>query len=98
MKMYSLSKEEAIKVYDSKWYEKNLFSDEVKVIFQLFESRLCMPLGLFIELANKVFKDEMTTIAFSSREQIEFLQNKLLGLGVNVEKIRRVVLDYCKIE
>lgn len=54
-----MTKEQAIKLNDSKWYEGKSDYDICK--FQLFESKLCMPFSIFHEALENCLKRPVYT-------------------------------------
>ena len=74
--MRQLTKEQAIKFYDSKEYEN--WTPRQIVDFQLFQDRLCMPFPVFQEAIEKVLKRPVFTHEFAFRDQLvkEYLGDK----------------------
>lgn len=70
-----MTKEQAIQLADSKWWEG--VSDHDIVMFQLFEEKLCMPFGRFHEAVEKALGRSVWTheFAFDGLKQ-EFLGDK----------------------
>ncbi len=60
--MKQITREEAIKINESKLYEG--WTDEEKVRFQLFQDRLAMPFGIFAEAVNNVLGRPVYTHEF----------------------------------
>lgn len=69
-----MTQEQAVKLYESKWYENRLPIDLAS--FQLFEERLCMPFGIFHEAVEKALGRSVWTHEFADPEN---LQKELLG-------------------
>ena len=73
-----MTREEAVKLVESKWYEKQT-AEEI-VAFQLYEERLCMPFPLFHKaveeaLGRPVFTHEFAA-AESLRQEFEALRKR----------------------
>jgi lysozyme family protein len=71
-----MTKEEAIALYDSKFWEAMDF--EQRATFQLWEDRLCMPFGVFHEAVEKALKRPVYTHEFGLNR--DGLKEELLGL------------------
>ena len=69
-----MTKEEAVKLYDSKFWEGMSYND--KATFQLFEKRLCMPFDIFQEAVEKTLGRPVCTHEFT---EPKLLQKELLG-------------------
>lgn len=67
-----MTREEAIRISDSKWWEQNCVNPHMIVGFQLFEERLCMPFNVFHEAMEKVFMQSIFTHQFANQD---FLNN-----------------------
>lgn len=70
-----MTKEEAIKLSESKFWETMSF--EVRAKFQLFEVRLCMPFAVFYEAMEKTLRRPIFTHEFGLN--YEGLKKELLG-------------------
>lgn len=70
----NLSKTNAVALANSKFYE-NLTPEQI-AIFQLFQSRLCMPFGVFHKAVDK-FVPGVSTIGFGL--MVDELQNEVRG-------------------
>ena len=57
-----MTKEEAVALYNSKFWESLSFKERAK--FQLFEKRLCMPFGVFHEAMEKTLGRSIWTHEF----------------------------------
>lgn len=71
-----MTKEEAVKLYESKFWEG--MNHQERAEFQLFESRLCMPIGVFHEAIEKALDRPVWTHEFAS-SNIESLRSEFLG-------------------
>lgn len=71
-----LTKEEAIKLHDSKSWET--WTPEQVVRFQLFQKKLCIPFDKFHEAIEKVLNRPVWTHEFAFRDEIvkEYLGEK----------------------
>lgn len=71
-----MTKEEAIQLYDSKFYEA--MSDHDRVKFQIFEEKLCMPFSVFHRSVERVLGRPVWTHEFASIDRLkkEFLKEK----------------------
>lgn len=71
-----LTEEQAIKLYDSKWWESA--SDYEIVKFQLFEDKLCVPFDKFHKSIEKIMGRPIWTHEFAYVDNIrkEFLKQK----------------------
>lgn len=67
--MEKITKEQAIKLAESKFYEM-LTSDEI-VKFQLFEPKLCMPFNVFHEAIEKVLDRPVYTHEFAFIDELK---------------------------
>lgn len=70
-----MTKEEAIKLHDSKFWEDMSYEERAK--FQLFEPRLCMPFDVFCEAMEKTLNRPIWTHEFGLN--YEGLKKELLG-------------------
>lgn len=70
-----MTKEQAIKLFDSKFWENMSFSERAK--FQLFEERLCMPFDVFHEAIEKSLGRSVWTHEFGMN--CDGLKKELLG-------------------
>ncbi len=70
-----MTREEAVKLYDSKWWEGQSDYDLAK--FQLFEDRLCMPFEVFHKAISLALGRDVYTHEFGLNR--EGLQKELLG-------------------
>jgi hypothetical protein len=70
-----VTKEEAIALYDSKFWESMTYEERAK--FQLFERKLCMPFGVFHEAIEKTLGRPVYTHEFGLN--IDGLKKELLG-------------------
>ena len=61
-----MTKEEAIKMYNSNWWEDKTPEEIVK--FQLYEDRLCMPFDKFHEAIEKALGRSVWTHEFADHE------------------------------
>jgi hypothetical protein len=70
-----MTPQEAIALYDSKFWETMPYADKAK--FQLFEDRLCMPFAIYHEAVEKTLGRPVLTHELGlARER---LQKELLG-------------------
>ena len=69
-----MTKEEAKKLSDSKFWEFMTFED--RATFQLFENRLCMPFEVFHEAIEKLLGRPVWTHEFADADR---LQKEFLG-------------------
>lgn len=65
---HSLSRREAIRLYQSKWWED--FTDRQIVFFQLFEARLCLPFGRFHQAVEATLERPVWTHEFAFRDEL----------------------------
>ena len=70
-----MTKEEAIALYESKFWETLSFEERAK--FQLFEPLLCMPIDIFHEAIEKTLGRGVYTHEFGLN--MEGLKKELLG-------------------
>jgi hypothetical protein len=70
-----MNKEQAIKLYESKFWEKMSYRD--KATFQLFEEKLCMPFDVFHEAMERTLNRPIWTHEFGLN--YEGLKKELLG-------------------
>lgn len=70
-----MEKEQAIKLYESKFWEKMSYRD--RATFQLFEEKLCMPFDVFHEAMEKTLNRPIWTHEFGVN--YEGLKKELLG-------------------
>lgn len=72
----SLTREEAISLYESGWWKEK--TDDEIVSFQLFTGRLCMPFDVFHASVEKVLKRPVFTHEFGSSGRLkeEYLGEK----------------------
>lgn len=73
--MTNMTKEEAIALFDSKFWEQMSYEDRAK--FQLFEEKLCMPFDVFHEAMEKTLGRPVWTHEFGLN--YEGLQKELMG-------------------
>lgn len=71
-----MTKNEAIKLFDSRFWENMSYEERAK--FQLFESKLCMPFGIFHEAMEKTLGRPVFTHEFGSKGT-KGLKKELLG-------------------
>ena len=64
-----MTREEAVKLADSKWYETKT-AEEI-VDFQLYEERLCMPFPLFHKAVEEALGRPVFTHEFASVEKLQ---------------------------
>ena len=64
-----MTREEAVKLAESKWYEKQT-AEEI-VAFQLYEERLCMPFPLFHKAAEEALGRPVFTHEFAGVEKLQ---------------------------
>ena len=73
-----MTREEAVKMAESKWYETQT-AEEI-VAFQLYEERLCMPFPLFHKAVEEALGRPVYTHEFagveSLRQEFEALKKK----------------------
>lgn len=67
--MKQVTKEEAIRIHDSKEWKN--WSHEKKAGFQIRQKRLCMPFSVFRESVGEVLNRPVWTYEFASDEFIE---------------------------
>lgn len=72
--MKQITKEEAIKIFESKLWED--WSDQQIVEFQLFQKRLCMPFDVFHSAIERVLNRPVFNTEFA---HAELLQKEFLG-------------------
>jgi len=74
--MIQLTKEQAIRFYENKFYEGMSHTDIFK--FQLWQEKLCMPWGVFHEAAEKALNRPVFTHEFAYPDNLkkEFLGEK----------------------
>jgi hypothetical protein len=75
MKGEIMTKEQAIKLWESKFWESMSFQDRAK--FQLFEDMLCMPFDIFHEAVEKSLGRPVFTHEFGLN--VDNLRKELLG-------------------
>jgi hypothetical protein len=68
-----MTKEEAIKLYESKFWETMTYAERAK--FQMFEKLLCMPFNVFHEAVEKTLGRPVWTHEFAG----DRLKKELLG-------------------
>lgn len=71
-----MTKEEAIKLYESKFWEPMSFDE--RAMFQLWEDKLCMPFDVFHEAIEKALKRPVWTHELAMSR--DGLKEELLGL------------------
>lgn len=64
-----MTREEAVKMTDSKWYELKTAEEIVK--FQLYEERLCMPFPLFHKAIEEVLGRPVYTHEFARVKNLQ---------------------------
>ena len=64
-----MTREEAVKMADSKWYELKTAEEIVK--FQLYEERLCMPFSLFHKAIEEVLGRPVYTHEFARVKNLQ---------------------------
>lgn len=64
-----MTREEAVKMADSKWYELKTAEEIVK--FQLYEERLCMPFSLFHKAIEEVLVRPVYTHEFACVKNLQ---------------------------
>jgi len=72
-----ITKEQAIALYESKFWES--MADEDRAMFQLWEQFLCMPFGVFQEAVEKTLGRPVWTHEFAG-SNVENLKQEMLGL------------------
>jgi hypothetical protein len=70
-----MTREEAIKLYESGFWESMNYRE--RAVFQMFESRLCMPFGVFHEAIEKALGRPVFTHEFGLNR--DGLQKELMG-------------------
>jgi len=70
-----MTKEQAIKLHDSKWWEG--LSNKDIVMFQLFEDKLCIPFGIFHKAVTKCLKRKVWAQEFGLN--VDGLKKEFLG-------------------
>jgi hypothetical protein len=70
-----MTKEEAIKLAESKFWEDMSLED--RAMFQLWEKKLCMPFGVFHEAVEKTLGRPVWTHEFAF---LDSLKEEMLGL------------------
>lgn len=70
-----MTQEQAISLYDSKWWEE--VSDVDIVMFQLFEDRLCVPFSVFHKAIESCLKRSVYTHEVGL--DVEGLRKEFLG-------------------
>lgn len=73
MEIKMLTKEQALKLYNSKFWEEMTY--EQIAMFQLFEERLCMPFGIFHKAIEKTLKRPVWTHELASDD----IKKEILG-------------------
>lgn len=71
-----MTREEAIALYESRFWEPMSYYD--RAMFQLWEDKLCMPIGVFHEAIEKALGRSVWTHEFGLNR--EGLKQELLGL------------------
>jgi hypothetical protein len=66
---FAMTREEAVKMADSKWYELKTAEEIVK--FQLYEERLCMPFSLFHKAIEEVLGRPVYTHEFACVKNLQ---------------------------
>jgi hypothetical protein len=74
MRVNKISKEEAVELFDSKFWNKMSLEERAK--FQLFTNRLCMPFDIFQEAMESTLKCPIFTHEFAHADN---LRKRFLG-------------------
>ena len=72
-----MTKEEAVKLYDSKFWEKLSYREIAE--FQLFEKRLCIPFDVFHKAVGKALGRPVWNHEFGTKEAVKGMQEELMG-------------------